>query len=64
MPGDHPLTWEDFLRLAQHAGLDAASPHLAELFPYVQGVLASLEPLRSLDLAGAEPDLSFRPKPE
>ncbi len=64
MPADPQLTWEDFLRLVQQAGLDAASPHLAELFPYVQGVLASLEPLRSLDVAGEEPDMAFLPNPE
>ncbi|MSQ06027.1 MAG: hypothetical protein EXR54_07545 [Dehalococcoidia bacterium] len=64
MPADPQLTWEDFLRLAQQAGLDASSPHLAELFPYVQGVLASLEPLRSLDVSGEEPDMAFLPNPE
>ena len=67
MPGDQPLTpltYEAFLRLAEQAGLDTSSPHLAELFPYVQSVLASLEPLRSIDVAGEEPDMAFLPNPE
>ncbi len=64
MPSDHPLTWEDFLRMAQQAGLDAASTHLAELFPYVQGGLARLEPLYSLDVSAEEPDMAFLPNPE
>jgi hypothetical protein len=67
LPSDQTLTYEAFLRLAEQAGLtglNTGSPHLAELFPYVQGVLASLEPLRSIDVAGEEPDLAFRPNPE
>jgi hypothetical protein len=59
VPGEQPLTYEAFLLLAEQAGLDTGSPHLAELFPYVQGVLASLEPLRGLELAGEEPDMAF-----
>lgn len=58
------LTWEGFLFLAKEAGLDPNSPHMEELFPYVQNVLAGMEPLRALDVSGAEPDMAFIPDPE
>ena len=50
-----------FLQLAQQAGLDVQSPHMDELYPYVENVLAGLRSLHRLDVAGAEPDMAFLP---
>jgi hypothetical protein len=62
VPGEKTLTREAFLYLAQEAGLDPASSHMEELYPYVQNVLASmLQSLNELDVAGAEPDMAFIP---
>ena len=61
MPAEGRLTREAFLSLAKEAGLDVNSPHLDELYPYVLEVLASLDPLSKVDVAGAEPDLAFLP---
>ena len=61
VPADRPLTYEVFVQLAQQAGLDTSGPHLAELFPYVQSVLASLEPMRRLALAGKSRTWRFYP---
>ena len=64
MPEGESLTREAFLHLAQEAGLDAASPHMDELYPYVLNVLASLQSLKELDVGGAEPDMAFIPPSE
>lgn len=64
MPGEVPLTREAFLYLASEAGLDVNSPHMDELYPYVQEVLAGLAPLRGLEIAESEPDLVFIPLQE
>ena len=64
MASHFPLTWEGFLFLAQEAGLDPNSPHMEELYPYVQAVLADMGPLRAMDVLAAEPDMAFVPNPE
>ena len=64
MPTKNPLTREAFIYLAGQAGLDTSDPHLEELFPYVQSVLASLESLQEIDVAGTEPDMAFIPLPQ
>jgi hypothetical protein len=64
MPGGTPLTKESFLYLAREAGLDAASPHMDELYEYVQNVLAGLQSLDRLDVDGIEPDMAFIPAQE
>jgi Asp-tRNA(Asn)/Glu-tRNA(Gln) amidotransferase C subunit len=61
VPEEKPLTREAFLYLAEAAGLDTSSPHMDELYPYVQSVLASMQPLNEIDVAGAEPDMAFIP---
>ncbi len=61
MPGENPLTRENFDYLAGAAGLDLNDPHLDELFSYVQVALAGIEGLAEIDVAGAEPDLAFNP---
>ena len=58
------LTREAFLYLAKEAGLDTASPHMDELYPYVQNVLAGIQSLKELDVSGAEPDMAFIPPRE
>ena len=62
MEHEDALTREAFLHLAREAGLDAASPHMDELYPYVLSVLASLQSLKELDVSRAEPDMAFMPK--
>ncbi len=57
----NPLTREQFLYLAKQGGLDVTSPHMDELYAYVQTVLASLESLRDIDVTGAEPAVAFMP---
>ena len=52
------------MRLAAAAGLDVASTHIEELYPNVRNLLASLEPVRKMDVAGAEPDMAFIPPRE
>jgi Asp-tRNA(Asn)/Glu-tRNA(Gln) amidotransferase C subunit len=64
VPGAKPLTREAFLYLAEEAGLDTSSPHMEELYPYVQSVLISIQSLNELDVAGAEPDMAFIPRQE
>ena len=64
MPGDNPISRNAFLYLAAQAGLDANSPHLDELFPYVQSVLSSIRSLDNIDVGINEPDMAFNPSPE
>ena len=61
MATQSPMSREVFLRLAADAGLNADSPHMDELYPYVETILASLRSLHKLDVAGAEPDMAFQP---
>ena len=61
MTEDNPLTREAFLYLAKEAGLDTSSPHMDELYPYVQAVLAGMQSLKELDVSGVEPDMAFIP---
>ena len=58
------LDRETFLRLAAAAGLDVASPHIEELYLNVNNLLAGLESIRKMDVAGAEPDMAFIPPRE
>ena len=64
MPVESSLTREAFLYLADQAGLDITSPHMDELYPYVQSVLASIQSLNELDVTEAEPDMAFIPAKE
>ena len=64
MEDEDALTREAFLHLAREAGLDAASPHMDELYPYVLSVLAGLQSLKELDVSRAEPDMAFIPHRE
>ena len=64
MPGDNPISRDAFLYLAAQAGLDTNSPHLDELFPYVQSVLSSIRSLDDIDCGISEPDMAFNPSPE
>ncbi len=61
MPGENPLTRENFDYLARAAGLDVKDPHMEELFPYVRNALAGIERLAGIDVAGDEPALAFSP---
>ena len=64
MPAENPLTHEAFIYLASQAGLDITDPHMEELYPYVQSVLASVQSLNEIDVTGTEPDMAFVPLPE
>jgi hypothetical protein len=62
MPGQTPLTKEGFLYLAEEAGLDTTSPHMEELYRYVQNALAGARSLNDLEVNGVEPDMAFIPE--
>ena len=64
MATQSPMGREAFLRLAADAGMNADSPHMDELFPYVQAVLDSLRSLHDLDVTAIEPDMAFEPHRE
>ncbi len=64
MEEEDVLTREACLHLAKEAGLDTASPHMDELYPYVLNVLAGLQSLKELDVGRAEPDMAFIPPRE
>jgi len=64
MPEESPLSREAFMHLAKEAGLDVASPHMEELYPYVREVLAGFQVLKGVDVTGAEPPLAFIPPQE
>ncbi len=51
-----------FDALAAQAGFDPADPHLDELFPDVQALLARIAGLEELDPDGAEPILTYTPR--
>ncbi len=52
---------EAFLAQAKELGLAADSSHMEELYLNVQSVLAGLQILYEIDVAGAEPDMAFMP---
>ena len=59
-----PMGREAFSRLAADAGLNSATPHMDELFLYVQAVLDGLRSLDDLDVTAIEPDMAFEPHRE
>ncbi len=61
MATESSLSRPAFLHLAQEAGLDVLSPHMDELFSYVQAVLDSLKSLHDYSVDGFEPDMAFLP---
>ena len=53
---------ETFDRLASAAGLDLGdTAHMDELYTYVRSLVASLQPLRAMDLEGVEPATAYFP---
>ena len=53
---------ETFDRLASAAGLDLGeTAHMDELYTYVRSLVASLKPLRDMDLEGVEPATAYSP---
>lgn len=53
---------ETFDRLASAAGLDLGeTAHMDELYTYVRSLVASLQPLRDMDLEGVEPATAYFP---
>ena len=61
MATESSLNRAAFLHLAREAGLDVQSPHMDELFSYVQVVLDSLQSLHDYSVDGFEPDMAFLP---
>ena len=59
MPEGPLLSHEAFLTMAAAAGIDVRGAHGEELFTFVQDTLASLESLKDLDVAEAEPPMVF-----
>jgi hypothetical protein len=64
MANKEPLSKEDFLRFAEHAGLDVDSTHMGDLHAYLKGLLPTLETIKDLDLAGLEPFMPSLTKKE
>ena len=62
MAEEQSLSREAFNSIAAAAGLDVSGEHGEELFRVVQGTLAGLQSLASIDVTGAEPDMVFLPK--
>ena len=56
------LDRDTFAVLAAQAGLGSNDPHLDDLFPDVQALLARLAALQALDPEGAEPILTYTPR--
>jgi hypothetical protein len=64
MANKESLSKEDFLRIAEHAGLDVDSPHMDDLHAYLKGLLPTLKTIKDLDLAGLEPFMPSLTKKE
>ncbi|MEK7777000.1 MAG: hypothetical protein AAB303_00020 [Chloroflexota bacterium] len=64
MAKERRLSKETFLRIAELAGLDTKTPHMEELYPFVQNVLQGIAPLDELDLTQVEPAMVFIPGQE
>lgn len=62
MAEEQPLSRDAFNSMAAAAGLDVSGEHGEELFRVVQGTLAGLQSLTSIDVSGIEPDMTFLPK--
>ncbi len=61
MPEEPRLSKEAFLFMASSAGIDVTGEHGEELFSIVQATLAGQDSLKEIDVADAEPDMSFAP---
>ena len=65
MVSEKELSKEDFLLMAQAAGLDISdSRHMDELYPYLRAALAGLQSINDLDLTGVEPAGVYIPPEE
>ena len=65
MADEGGLSKETFLHIAEASGLDVNdSPHMEELYAYVQGLLPSLKTFQELDLADVEPAMIYIPPKE
>ena len=49
------LSKDTFLRIAEDSGLDTHSPHLEDLYAYLQGLRPILQTVENLDLSDLEP---------
>jgi Asp-tRNA(Asn)/Glu-tRNA(Gln) amidotransferase C subunit len=49
------LSKETFLKIAEVSGLDTSSPHMEELYAFIQSVLPNVKDLEALDLTEMEP---------
>ena len=61
MAAAEPLSQEVFTSQAAAAGIDVSGAHGEELFAFVRNTLASLEPLKDIDVSDAEPNMAFMP---
>ena len=61
MAEERHLSRQVFTTVATAAGIDVAGAHGDDLYRFVQAVLAGLESLNDIDVAGAEPDMAFLP---
>ena len=58
------LSKEAFLRIAEEVGLDVNDPHMEDLYPFVQRIVANAKAIEELELTGMEPAVVFVPPGE
>ena len=62
MASQEDLSKEDFLLMAQVAGLDTSdTAHMKELLPFVRAVLRGMRSIDELDLSEVEPEPIYLP---
>ena len=58
------LSKEAFLRISEEVGLDVNDPHMEDLYPFVQRIVANAKAIEELELTGMEPAVVFVPPGE
>ena len=58
------MSKETFLRIAELSGLDAKSPHMDDVWEFLQGVFPAVRAVNEIDVADAEPSVIFIPPKE
>ena len=62
MPDASPYTREAFIHWAEALGMDVKdAPHMEELWAFFQAVVPNLKTVRGIDMAGAEPAMTYSP---
>ncbi len=62
MPDASPYTQEAFMHWAQALGMNIKDEsHMEELWAFFQAVAPNLKAVRGIDVAGAEPAMTYNP---